>query len=161
MSAQSKCRFAMICLALTLFCTHNVRAGLIAWYRFDETDPSSPAKDSSGNGLDGIYQGGSAFVSGKFGNALQAGLPDANDVRGFVRVPGNAKLSVPNFTVMFWMLGTTDFNTGYAMPIARGTGDAANTWRVQINPPSSDPTAPRGLGWVVAGQLHYVGKADR
>src|SRR5256886_16594604 len=101
------------------------------------------------------------FRSGKFGNAVQVGLQDDAGLAGFVVVPGSAALSVPNFTTLFWLKLDSAQNRTYTMPIARGTGDAANTWRAQVNPPlvAGDTSTLRDFGWVVAGNLNYITEA--
>ena len=44
--------------------TQAYAAGLISLHRFNETDTSQPAADSSGNGLNGTYQGGVTLSTG-------------------------------------------------------------------------------------------------
>ena len=43
--------------------------GLVAWWKFDETN-GSKAYDSSGNGHDGNLSGGPTWATGKIGGAL-------------------------------------------------------------------------------------------
>jgi hypothetical protein len=72
--------------------------GLVAWWKFDETN-GTVAYDSSGNGYDGNLIGGSTWATGKIGGAIS--LDGTND---YVEV-SSRKWNIENlFSVSFWYL---------------------------------------------------------
>ncbi len=86
-----------------------VATGLVAYYTFDEGSGTT-AKDTSGKGNNGTIAGGTSWVAGTKGGALQL------SGSGYVVIDGVAK-SMPadnNFTVGAW-IKTTTTSQGYVI----------------------------------------------
>ena len=107
--------------------TQAYAAGLISLHRFNETDTSQPAADSSGNGLNGTYQGGVTLSAGQFGNAIQL-----DGTSGYVSIPGNAKFDSSTLSLEFWM-NMNGPNNSIVIPVARA-GNDNKPWDVAIFP---------------------------
>src|SRR6187399_1247979 len=119
-------------LVISTLTIQTYAAGLIGLYRFHETDSSQPAVDSSGNGLNGIYEGG--VTPGQPGPLMSG--PDTNSaafdgLTGDVFIMGDPKFDVADMTVEFWM-NLNGNDTTFGMPVTRGTPN--QPWAIQINP---------------------------
>ena len=75
----------------------DVREGLIAGYRFDES-AGRMAADSSGHHLHGRLEGNPRWVKGYYGNGLQ--FDGASD---YVYVGNQDVLDVTHYTLMAWV----------------------------------------------------------
>ena len=73
-----------------------VRAELVAWWRFDDGSGTA-AIDSSGNSRNGTLEGGTQWVPGQLGQAIQFNGSDARVVAP------NIPLDSRSFTVMMWV----------------------------------------------------------
>ncbi|MGD8501320.1 MAG: hypothetical protein PVJ86_11775, partial [Phycisphaerales bacterium] len=85
--------FALV-LGLTL--TSTASADLVAWWRFDDGSGTT-AVDSSGNGNDGVLEGGAQWVDGQIGGAIQFNGSNARVVAPHI------PLDSQSFTIMMWV----------------------------------------------------------
>jgi hypothetical protein len=91
-----------------------ITAGLVAWYKLDETS-GVVASDSSGNGKNGSLINGPVWVSGKIGNGLNF---DGGD--DHVQLPNGLMSAVNDFTICAWV--KLDANNGWNRIFDFGTG---------------------------------------
>jgi hypothetical protein len=131
-----------------VFLTPASGAGLIGLYRFGEANASLPAADSSGNGLNGTYEG--SVTPGQPG-PLTSG-PDTNSaafdgLTGDVFIPGDPRFDVGDMTIEFWV-NLNGVDTTYGMPLSRGANN--NPWNIQISP-AAQTTDPRQISWIAGG----------
>jgi len=85
-----------VCLGLVFGFVHSVSADLVGFWKFDEGSGTT-AFDSSGNGLDGTFNGDPQWVLGQMGGALEF---DGNDS---VEIPHHPLLSLTNeITIAAW-----------------------------------------------------------
>ncbi|GII27754.1 glycoside hydrolase family 127 protein [Planotetraspora mira] len=106
------------------------RPPLLAWYRFDETTGTTAA-DASGSGNPGTLSGGTTWVAGRTGNAVN--LAGSN---GYVRLPNGVLSGVGDFTVACWVRLTT--LSAWSRIFDFGTGATANMF---LTPSSGSGTA--------------------
>jgi len=92
--------------------------GLVAWWKFDETN-GTVAYDSSGNGNDGNLSGGLTWTTGKIGGALS--FDGVNDL---VRVNGNWPSSNSPRAISVWFFTN---NTHRGNIFTFGDGARINT----------------------------------
>ncbi len=96
------------------------RTGLVAEYHFD-----GDAKDSSGNGNDGVIYG-ATFVDGKLGKALAL-----NGIDEYVKIPNAASLNPIQITVEAWIKAKP--KNDYILVIDKSHGATDSTgWVMQI-----------------------------
>ena len=81
---------------LSLALTGTAKADLVGWWRFDDGSGTT-ATDSSGNGNDGVLEGGAQWVDGQLGGALEFNGSDS-----YVAAP-YIPLDSRSFTVMMWV----------------------------------------------------------
>ncbi|MCX6345096.1 MAG: family 43 glycosylhydrolase [Armatimonadetes bacterium] len=93
-----------------------ITAGLVAWYKLDETGGAT-ASDSSGNGKNGSLINGPVWVSGKIGNALNF---DGGD--DHVQLPNGLMSAINDFTICAWV--KLDVNNGWNRIFDFGTGNS-------------------------------------
>jgi PA14 domain/Concanavalin A-like lectin/glucanases superfamily len=91
----------LICLTLFAFVlgltlTSPARAALVAWWRFDDGSGTTAA-DASGNGNDGTLVGGTQWVAGQLGGAIQF-----NGTDSYVRAT-HIPLNNRSFTITMWV----------------------------------------------------------
>jgi len=93
----------LVATLVCLFLAANAQAGLLSWWRFEETDTSQPAADSSGNARHGTYQGtvtlGNPGPTTIAGNA--AGFQNGSPA-GSVAVP-ELGTNLQEFTIQAWV----------------------------------------------------------
>ncbi|MFA5116829.1 MAG: LamG domain-containing protein, partial [Candidatus Omnitrophota bacterium] len=70
-------------------------AGLVGYWNFDET-----TTDVSGNGNDGIVNGGAGYVSGQYGEAI-----DFDGIDDYVDMGTNFSFGTGPFTILLWYKG--------------------------------------------------------
>ncbi|MHC4426417.1 MAG: LamG domain-containing protein, partial [Planctomycetota bacterium] len=85
--------FALV-LGLTL--TTTASADLVGWWRFDDGSGAT-AVDSSGNGNDGVLEGGAQWVAGQLSGAIEF-----NGSNAYVRAP-HIPLDSRSFTIAMWV----------------------------------------------------------
>jgi hypothetical protein len=95
-------------------------AGLLAYWRFDESDGARTMRDSSGRGNNGVFEGtssGTGFIDGKFGRAFELTSP----ARDFgIRVGANADIrAVQRYTLAAWVLRRRNVPSEYCGIISR------------------------------------------
>jgi hypothetical protein len=78
--------------------TFSLRLGLVAAYTFDR----SSTKDKSGNGNDGVKNGGVIGVEDRYGNAESA--LSFNGINGYIEIPGQQFNFGLNMSISFWVL---------------------------------------------------------
>ncbi|MFC1604783.1 LamG-like jellyroll fold domain-containing protein, partial [Planctomycetota bacterium] len=83
-------------LVLVVVLTGAARADLVGWWKFNE-DSGTVAVDSSGNGNDGVLEGGTQRVAGQHGDGIQF-----NGSNSLVRAP-YIPLNRRSFTVAMWI----------------------------------------------------------
>jgi hypothetical protein len=122
--------------------------GLVALYRFAETNTSQPAADSSSNALNGAYEGGvTPGELGVFTNGLDTNSAAFDGQTGYVLAPQSSLFNSQDLTIEFWM-NLNGEDVTYGMPVARGAPN--NPWTIQIQP-VSQTTSPRQMQWIVKG----------
>ena len=97
-------KMLLVCLGMgaILGYVQPVSADLVGHWRFDESS-GAVAHDSSGNGLDGSFNGDPQWVAGQMGGALEFDGDDS------IEIPHNPLLSITDeITVAAW----THMNTG-------------------------------------------------
>jgi hypothetical protein len=95
-------------------------AGLIGWWRFDETE-GSVAKDSSGGNHDGALVGDAKWTQGKIGGAVE--LDGDGD---FVRIPDEKAFDISGeITIICWV-NFRSIPTDYTAIVTKGD----NSWRL-------------------------------
>lgn len=133
-------RLVFIISALLLVGSANAQdPDLVAWWKLDET-AGTMASDSSGNGNDGIVNGGAKWVAGVVDGALEF-----DGVDDYVGTTGIEQLV--NWTATCWVIspqapmagdpsgplnrqGNVQFNWNHSNPIFQGTAavNAAGVW---------------------------------
>ena len=89
---------ASIALVMSLVMASGTRAELVGQWKFDE-GAGNTAYDSSGNGNDGILQGGATWTDGRFGGGIQL-----NGTSSYVSVP-DFQLTTDTITFVAWING--------------------------------------------------------
>ena len=142
-----------ICLSLALASCVSVHAGLVAWWKFDDTVGSTTAADSSGNPSPatatvingGVFQP----ANGRFGGALY--LDGVND---YAEVPDRADMKFAvgqSFSIAAWYKSDGDetslpgeyaggLNQGIVTKAYPGTAFSNNYFQVQITVPAAGAT---------------------
>ena len=103
---------------LSVALTSTVKAELVAQWRFDEGSGTTAA-DTSGNGNDGVLEGGAKWVAGQLGGAIQF---DGSSARV---VAANIPLDSRSFTVTMWINAV--LYTGEQVVFSTGLTGANNT----------------------------------
>ncbi len=89
--------FSMLFIMMSgMVLTSHAYADLVAWWRFDEGS-GTIATDYSGNGNDGVLNGGAQWVDGQLGGAIQF-----NGTNSFVRAP-HIPMDSRSHTVTMWV----------------------------------------------------------
>lgn len=111
-------RLAILVIILNIFliCPLNAQVpsyvptnGLVGWWPFNGN-----ANDESGNGHNGIINGGITLTSDRFGNTNKAYYFNGN-TSGFIEIPDHDALSFTNnqFTFAFWMFPDLDESAAF------------------------------------------------
>jgi hypothetical protein len=117
-------------LVLVVALANTASAGLVGWWKFDETGGTT-AKDASGQANDGRIVGNAKWVSGKIGGALEF------DGSTYVDCGNKASLNIRNqITMSFWFKVQAFQNTweaflskgdgAYRASRSNGTGDSVH-----------------------------------
>ncbi len=117
--------------------TGTARAELVAQWRFDDGSGTTAA-DSSGNGNDGVLEGGATWVAGQLGGAIQF---DGSSARV---VAANIPLDNRSFTVTMWV--NPVLYTGEQVVFSTGLTGANNTdMHFRLGGPGSGNVPPGGV----------------
>jgi len=81
---------------LSLALTGTAKADLVGWWRFDEGSGTTAA-DSSGNGNDGVLEGGAQWAEGQLGGGVEFNGSDARVVAPYI------PLDSRSFTITMWV----------------------------------------------------------
>jgi hypothetical protein len=84
----------------------KINDGLIVWYSFDEQIKST-VTDMSGNGNDGVLEGGTNIVDGKYGTGIKL-----DGKSGAIKIANNLLVEQTDITVSMWVkydCETTDY----------------------------------------------------
>ncbi len=81
--------------------------GLVAWWKFDETN-GTVAYDSSGNGNDGNLTGGPTWTTGKIGGALSF-----DGVDDYVLIPATSDLDLQTLSISAWVYSSNYVQDGF------------------------------------------------
>ena len=110
--------WACLAIVLSLTLTTASKASLVAWWRFDDGSGTT-AVDSSGNDLDGTLEGGTQWVGGKIGGAIQFNGSNARVVAPYV------PLDSRSFTITMWV--NPVLYTGEQVVFSTGLSGSNNT----------------------------------
>ncbi|NUT04224.1 MAG: hypothetical protein HOV76_12150, partial [Hamadaea sp.] len=102
----------------------------VAWYKFDETSGTS-ATDATGNGKTATLSGGTAWVAGRSGNAV-----DLNGSTGHVTLPSGILAGAAAATIATWV--RIDTLTSWSRVFDFGSSTSVNMF---LTPRSSSGTA--------------------
>jgi hypothetical protein len=128
---------ACLAIVLSLTLTTTSRAGLVAWWRFDDGSGTTAA-DSSGNGLDGTLEGGTQWVGGKIGGAIQFNGSNARVVAPYIPLDNRS------FTITMWV--NPVLYTGEQVVFSTGLTGSDNTdMHLRIGGPGSGNVPPGGV----------------
>jgi len=124
-------------LVLALILTSPARAGLVAWWRFDDGS-GTEASDSSGNGNDGTLEGAAQWTEGQLGGALRF------DGSGARVVAPNIPFNNRSFTIMMWI--NPILYTGEQVVFSTGLTGSNNTdMHLRIGGAGSGNVPPGGV----------------
>jgi hypothetical protein len=99
-------------------------AGLVGWWKFDETE-GSIAKDSSGNNHNGTLIGNAKWAQGKIGGAI-----DLDGESGFVQIADKSAFDIAGqITIACWA-NLRSVPTDYSALVTKGD----NSWRLSTMP---------------------------
>ena len=127
---------AFLALVLCLTLTSTSSAGLVAWWKLDDGSGTT-AIDSSGNGNDGVVEGGAQWVAGQLGGALQFNGSDAD-----VRAP-YIPLNEQSFTITMWI---NPVLSGSAVVFSQAeTGSTNLSMHFRLGGPISTDAPVRGI----------------
>ena len=153
-----KLRTILVIVAMVAVATSHARAGLAGAWLFDEGS-GDVAKDSSGNGNDGVINNAS-WAAGHIGGALEFNGADAN-----VEIPHGPALSVGQFTLMAWV-NVPDFTGAWQTIMTQNTDGPTRNYGLYINNGSAliHYSFTSGNGWnsfnaasdVVNGEWRHI-----
>jgi hypothetical protein len=103
--------------------TLRLKNGLVAYYTFDVGN----LEDETGNGNNGVIQGGVNFVADRFGNANSA--VSFNGVNGYVEIDGTQFNFAYNMSVSMWVLPSAT-NGQYASILGKSQPGSYSGWIV-------------------------------
>jgi hypothetical protein len=109
---------ASLAFALGLALAAPAHAELLAWWRFDDGSGTTAA-DSSGNGLDGTLEGGTQWVDGQLGGAIQFNGSNARVVAPHIPLDNRS------FTITMWI--NPVLYTGEQVIFSQVQSNATNT----------------------------------
>jgi hypothetical protein len=99
-------------------------AGLVGWWKFDETE-GSIAKDSSGNNHNGTLVGNAKWAQGKIGGAVEL-----DGTSGFVQIVDKSAFNITGqITITCWA-NLRSVPTEYSALVTKGD----NSWRLSTTP---------------------------
>jgi hypothetical protein len=99
-------------------------AGLVGWWKFDETEGST-ATDSSGNNHNGTLIGNARWTQGKIGGAI-----DLDGKSGFVQIADKSDFNIAGqITIACWV-NLRSVPTDYSAIVTKGD----NSWRLSTMP---------------------------
>ncbi|MCH8118981.1 MAG: LamG domain-containing protein, partial [Planctomycetes bacterium] len=146
-----------VCFVLVLALAGNASADLLVHWKLDDGS-GTIAKDSSGNGNHGTFNGAPKWVAGKIGGALEF-----DGVDDFVVYSFDQAQTFTAFSVAFWVKASSLGQPNYASPF---TGHYPNTAGFQIDVNGGNPgeyrVNPGGLifGTVTTDWIHLALTAE-
>jgi len=125
-------RFTIVLVTSLLLCASSLYAldkdGLVLYLPFDEGS-GEVAKDASGSGNDGEFQGDAEWVEGKFGMAVHLPLG-----KNYVEVPHSDSLDIKEeITMEIWAKVDSMSGDPYCSFITKCTADAVGAYMLHVD----------------------------
>lgn len=129
------------------------QTGLVAYYHFD-----GDVADSSGNGADGVAQGGPTFVAGRYGQALHL-----DGLTQYVTIPATAPTTVfgltGGMTLSAWVqYANADVTGGERAIVGRHIGNNFG-YILEVTPAGSFPGPQGAAAYWMSGNVNRINSA--